>query len=285
MNFLPFVLTFLVILVIGSTALFSSVRSTSIEKKILLAHSKAKLALISDQAKASFKTQSQKKEGNDPSAPKTPQQPKQKIKTYNDKRQSRAQYDSSKLNLWPLFENSNPALVKFVFESSKRLINLVYKEADFYHPGLADEIMGAIAAHKGETFQDLFPKDDRLDLIYYKMLKGTNTSYPALTEYFKIEKIEDKKAPAHFTYASAPVLQATLGEDVAKRVFEKEKANWEKNPKQWALTKEQVRELIIHHPNNIFDINYLDIAFSFGKSPKGLPHAHTEETSKIMVVK
>lgn len=286
MNFLPFVLTFLLILVIGSLTLFSSVRSTSLEKKILLAHSKAKLALISEQAKASFKTQSQEKgKTTSPLDPSTPKLPKLRTKTYTDKRFNRAQYDSSKLNLWPLLENSNPALLKFVSESSKRLIHLLYKEADFYYPGLADELVNAIEGKKEETFQDLFPKDKKLGQIYYKMLKGTNTSYPSLTEYFKIEATKDKKEPIQFPYASAPVLQAALGEDIAKRIFELEKANWVKNPKQWALTKEQVRELIIQHPNNIFDINHLDIAFLFDRTQKGLPHAHIEETSNIMVVK
>jgi glycosidase len=286
MNFLPFVITFLLLLVIGSSTFFSSVRSTSIEKKILLAQTQAKLTLISEQAKASFKAQKKEAEKNTPPpTPPTPKAPKQKTQTYIEKRFCRAQYDSSKLNLWPLLNNSNPAVVKFIYETSKRLIDKLYREADFYRPDLGDEIMKVIGSKKGESFQDLFPENnERLSKIYYKMLKGTNTSYPALTEYFKIEKTEDNKPPIQFPYASAPILQAALGEDVAKLIFEKEKAFWEKAHKNWALTKEQVRDLLAHH-SNIFDINNLDTAFSFDRAKKGLPHAHIEETSKVMAVR
>ncbi len=53
---------------------------------------------------------------------------------------------------------------------------------------------------KKEDFSELFPNGPLAD-IYYKMLKGTNTGYPALEEYFKIEKTE-KKPPINWAYAS-----------------------------------------------------------------------------------
>ncbi len=69
MSFLPFVLSFLLILVLGSSLLLTSFRSLAIEKKVILGANHAKLLLISKQADKDFKRIANKKIQTEPKSP------------------------------------------------------------------------------------------------------------------------------------------------------------------------------------------------------------------------
>lgn len=291
MSFLPFVVSFLLILVIGSSILLTSFRSLLVEKTVIVGRNSAKLALISKQAEKDFKKLGRKK---NPSESKTPDQPqdqsqnqpraaKTKVPIYKEKRAKRYGLDSSKVNLWPLFKGDDNALSDALYKITIQLIQTLYQDAEFYKsardPKLAEKIVQAMLAKKGENFMELFPEGPLAD-IYYKMLKGTNTGYPPLEEYFKIEKIE-KKAPINWAYASTEILQAVLGEETTKRILAAEKASWEENHRKRVLTKEKLTALLKTHSSSQFDINQLETVFSFDRKGKGLPHAYIEEKSKV----
>lgn len=55
MSFLPFVISFLLILVVGSGLLFQTFKSTAVEKTVILSRNEAHLSLRSEQAKKQFK--------------------------------------------------------------------------------------------------------------------------------------------------------------------------------------------------------------------------------------
>lgn len=283
MSFLPFVLSFLLILVLGSSFLFTSFRSTSLEKTVILAQNRAKLGLLSKQAEAEYKKCEIKKENRDPSKPKEAKEKKDKIPVYKDKRNKRCGLDSSKFNLWPLLENKDMNKYSTLKKSAIRLIQILYQDADFYKkagdPKLAEKILEEMISKKGEDFTQLYPKDEKLAEIYYKMLKGTNTGYPPLGEYFKIEKSNDP--PIRWAYATTPILRAVLGDAAADRVLAAEKASWEENHRKKILPKETLRELLQKNTNPDFDISQLEVMFLFDKTGKGSPHIYVEKQHRV----
>ncbi|MBS0648490.1 MAG: hypothetical protein JSS10_04600 [Verrucomicrobia bacterium] len=273
--------------------LLTSFRSLLVEKTVILGRNSAKLLLISKQAEKDFKKIARKKNSSEAKIPDQPPDPSKAAKTknktpaYKEKRSLRYGLDSSKINLWPLLQGNDNSLSDALYKITIRLIQILYQDAEFYKsardPKLAEKIVQAMLAKKGEKFKELFPEGP-LANIYYKMLKGTNTGYPPLEEYFKIEKIE-KKAPINWAYASTAVLQAVLGEETTQRILAAEKASWEENHRKRVLTKEKLRALLQSHPSPDFDINSLETVFSFDRKGKGLPHAYIEEKSKVMATR
>jgi hypothetical protein len=285
MNFLPFVLSFLLILVLGGSVMFNSFRSVSIERTIILGVHNAKLDLISDQSKKELdRMKKPTKEGA--KKPKT-KKASPKEKTYPDKRNQRNNLQTSKLNFWPCLNGTDKALSDAIYQSTVRLIENLYKETDFYktvkRDNLARNIVEEMLKKKGETLADLFPADPELAPIYYKMLKGTNTGYPSLEEYLRIEKTETAQ-PVIWPYASAVVLTAILGEASTQKILAAEKANWEEDHKKGKLTKENLKALLQNsHPK--LEINKLETVFSFQNATKGYPRACAEDKTKVMAVR
>lgn len=289
MSFLPFVLSFLLILVLGSSLLFNSFRSTSLEKTVILAQNRAKLGLISKQAEADYKAsqvRKNEKPGEPPNESKEPKEKKDKIPVYKDKRNKRSGLDSSKFNLWPLFQSKSNIEYNAFLKSAIRLIQILYQDADFYKkandPKLAEKILLDMISKKSEELSQLLPKDVSYE-IYYKMLKGSNTGYPPLGEYFKIEKSNDP--PIQWSYATTPILRAVLGDAAANRVLAAEKAAWEENHRTRILPKETLRELLLKHTNPDFDVSQLEAIFRFGKNKKGSPHSYVEKQNKVMATR
>lgn len=244
MSFLPFVLSFLLILVLGSSVLFNSFRSTSLEKTIILGVHNGKLNLISQQHQTTFKNIEKKENDLNKPLKKTHREKALPGKVYRNRRCERNNLETSKLNLWPLFKGEDVSLSAILYDSAVELIKILYKDADFYKDendkGLAKAIVDEMLKKKGESFSELSPRDERLAAIYYKMLKGTNTSYPALEEYFSLEKTNKK--PVIWRYASAPVLEAILGADALKLILTTEKTFWEANHYKAALSKEELKK-------------------------------------------
>lgn len=291
MNFLPFVITFLLLLVIGSSTLFNSVRSTAIEKHVLQGSNRAKLGLISAEAREEFRTVKKEPKGQlktvEPIQQGTKEK-KKKVKPYVNTRDLRRNLNVSKLNIWPILHEPMTVQAVTLYKKGIKLIEILYGEESFFkeqhHPQLARAIIDAMVEKKGETLMELFPKDHKLSDVYYRMMKGTSTNYPKLEEYFKIEECEGKPALC-FPFLSSKVLQVILGEKITTLIHAKEKAKWEINPEDATLTKEELRTIVQQNPHPDFDINNIDILFSFEKPKGAIPHAFTDESTQITVLK
>jgi hypothetical protein len=286
MSFLPFVLTFLLILTLGSSLLFQSFSSTSIEKTIILAKKQTRLNLRSEQARKGFKALQIKAKEDKKEPPTQLQGPsKEKAKEYIDKRALRKNKNSSKFNLWPLVYEPDSVASKILYKKAITLIEMLYGQTDFYktstYPKLATALVDAILGQKKEDFIKLFPKDPELSKAFYKMLKGTNTGYPRFEEYFKIEECKGK-APICFAEASIHVLTAVLGEKVTSEIKALEKKKWEVKPKERVLTKEELVKLFLTTRTDITDQMNLEDIFSFTKPENSLPKAYVNEKTKIM---
>ena len=244
--------------------------------------------LRSEQARKQFKALQIKAKKDEKASPTQLQEhskEKVKAKKYVEKRTLRKNKDSSKFNLWPLVFEPDSVASKILYKKAIKLIEILYGETDFYktsaHPKLATALVDAFLGQKQGDFIKLFPNDPELSKAFYKMLKGTNTGYPRLGEYFKIEECKGK-APICFADASLPVLKSILGEKVTSAILEQEKKKWEVKPKERVLTKEELIKLVQTNRTDITDQMNLEDIFSFAKPESRLPKAYVDEKTAVM---
>lgn len=279
MTFLPFVLSFLVVLVLGSSYLMQSFQSSAREKAVIMGQRNARLIVIGEQAKKLARPKRQA-----PQAPREQQKKQKSNKPFEESRDLRLNIEEGKLNLWPILYSQDQHLVKALSQAAIELIEMLYQKADFYknahEPGLAKQLVDQMLKKEAETLLDLFPKDEKLAKIYYQMMRGSNTGYPAFHEYFRIEP----QAKIGFAFASTPVLRAVLGNELTKQVLSKEKAKWKNNPRDKILTQQELKELIRRHPTSHLDINMLETIFTFNRT-KGLPQGGIDKELNILSIK
>ena len=280
MNLLPFVISFLLILMIGSSTLFTSLSSTGLEKKIIFTKHEALLSLITTEAQKRYKhTKIREEPKKDKSARKREKRESQT--QFPDHRKKRNYLSDGKLNLWRVISDENNPESKLFYEKAIRLIEILYQATDFYQaandPELARKIVNGMCKKNSSTLQELYPGDPVLDAVYYKMLKGTNTGYPALEEYFKIDPRSKK---IKFRYASPEMLKAVLGHDLADKILQQEKSKWEQKRLPYILNKEELQELVKF--SQIFDINHLEVFFDFTLKKNGTIEACVHESSHVM---
>jgi|GEM_PF-1473071 len=287
MVFLPFVVTFLMILVLGGSLLFTSIQNTALEKKIIFSQKSAHLSLMSSQALAKYNLL--KTRAHPIKKPKAKRQTTLLQKAQTNSRHSRGFFHSSKFNLWPLVQDKHSPLSKILYDKAVRLIEILYQKESFYQkfhdPELAKKILDAMLENKGEkSLVSLFPKDPILKKIYYQMMQGTNTKYPSLREFFKIEECS-KNAPIQFHYASTPVLMAILGKTLGQEVLRSEKEKQKTQNRGTTLTKQQMQQLLLKNPSSEFPFDHLEKVFSFSLKNKGVPELYVDQNLLITATK
>lgn len=298
MNFLPFIFSFLLILVLGNSILFSSFRSCQRLSTILLSQQKAYLELLSVQSH--LKYQENKKLSKKNRAPSnyssvvySSSNESYNLKPTSKKISPKASrletngVSSSKFNLWTLWEQKNLHFYQIVYQKAVALLELLYQDYEFYRdandPHLAKKILDNLLSQPRPKNLGTAFLEPPLTEIYIKMLKGTASSYSSLEEYFKIEKpLTLDQAPIHFRYASIKVLQAVFGENLTTQILNKEKEKWENNHFQHILTEAELKNLI-KESNTGFNIEEIRYLFSFTFKEKGLPQFYTDDVYGLKV--
>lgn len=285
MNLLPFVFTFLLLLTLLTSFMFSSAIRITREKEIVLAEREAYLTLLSKQNKDRFdkKRPPQKKQERGPQKKSRDRQKKFADKNHQDFRDVRMGYEGSKVNLWPMIHGDNPRLKSALQKTVTHLIEILYSPYSFYKTSSKKEIARAIVQamidQKIESFDKLHLSDPELDCVYYTLIKGTNTGYPPLTEYCCLNNASTP--PIHFRFTSKPVIRAVLGESLAQQLFDLEKKNHAVNSKRHALTKKEFLEFVQTHPSSEFDYNLVTELFYFKNEEKGVPQLSLKKGVKI----
>ncbi len=281
MNFLPFVFTFLLVLTLISSFLFSSVMGTARENRIILLQHKAYLNLLSDQNKELFepKEKKKKKKGN---SQENANKKKNKTKVPKEPRSENDGCDQRKLNLFRMIHETDPQVKHTLEQTAIRLIEILYGSCDFITSAktkdIAHTIIQQMTRKEFESFEELTFENEELNQIYYKMLKGTNTGYPAFNEYFNLN---ENLAPIYFQYATKPVIRAVLGEALAAQVFDLEKQQWQKNKRKKILVKQKFIELAAT-PQGVVPANIIDEIFTFGNAEKWLFQIRQEKKIRAM---
>jgi hypothetical protein len=297
MSFLPYVLSFLLLLAVGSSVVFSSCRSSAKIQAMVIAHQIGVVNLISEDTLARHKKKSTKGkelavilQEKTASKKKTTEHSIRKAHTHTLQIVRDQLVLEGRLNLWPLVISDKKHEDPFLYEAAVRLVENLFKDCDFYKEmkdnHLARSIIDQIIekAHHLNigtkltcSFDQLFPKDPNLALVFYKMLQGTSTTYHSLKEYCTISP---KRNRPQFFCASTPVLQAILGDKITQKILLKEqtKPNQETPPP----SKEEIIALIMKESEGKFNENNLSSLFLFNKR-EGVPCFHQNSTTKIRV--
>jgi hypothetical protein len=212
----------------------------------MLAERKARNALACKQYKA-LKVDSVSKTSAAPSN-------KQNLKrAYDNRRTRRPLPEVAKLNLAPLLSKNYTTSYELLYETTAQLLRLLYKDKlfpkDSVEYRLLDELIASARDQSKESALTAFsPKDPELQEIYYKMLKGTVSSYPPLADYFTLNR-DGKTAAVHFKFASKPLLLALFGEKITETILQDEKKKWEKDPSyhRCAVTGTELQALVLEH--------------------------------------
>lgn len=277
MSFLPFVFTFLLLLTLVASFLFTSVIGTARESKLIVKQHAAYHALLSKQNKEAFKKYRKKDDKDKIERKKEPKA------VENEDKAPRAFHDgseASKMNIYALYDTGNPQLQHHVKQTLIRLIEILYGSYAFAKgKDVAFSIVKQLMEKEVESLEEVKFKSPALDAIYYKMLKGTNTSYPALSEYVRIDK---KVKPIHFKYAPKEVLRAALGEELASKLFELERKKWRENHASKALTKDNFEALLQADPKAPREL--MNLLFNFELVKKGAAQIHREKHEKIRAI-
>lgn len=278
MNFLPFVFTFLLLLTMVSSFLFSSAIGTAREGRVILEHHESYHALLSKQNEKTFKSKKGKYKAGD----KKPLKKRDKTPQAGDRepRSCLDGCDGSKLNLYAMIHGIDPDIKHVLEQSAIRLIESLYHGYPFYNSAqtkdIAHTLVKQMIRQEANSLEEVKFDDRQLQLIYYKMLKGTNTGYPSLLEYVSLNPKTDS---IYFQYASKPVLKGVLGERFAEKVFALEKKQWEKNKYCKALVKDKFMELVTTEHTSLVPFNLIKPIFNFKKDKKGVVQIY--KTAKI----
>lgn len=219
MNILPTVTLFLMLLSLTSYTLFQGGVDLKSEKASLIGYADAQAKAISSIAKKAYSD----KKGESKARGERKLNPNLE---YKSRRHTLNRLSS--LNIVSLFDEGEHAKV---YKIAQQLIHFLYKDAPFYRDGLEISILKAMIA-KGKKLEEvsslvaLFPDDDKLREIFYKMMKGSGsaTGYPPLGDFLRVDP---GKKFLSFPFASIDLLKICFGEEVANAIIEEERKLWE----------------------------------------------------------
>jgi hypothetical protein len=259
MNLLPFVLSFLLILIVASSTMQHTFQAIFLEKRSVAGYFRALRNSRSHMESADYMKAAKKQEED----PITEKPPKPKKTPTKRPRSYGSEGEQAKFNLSKLFNNPTDPTSQIVYDSAAELIRILYKNASFYEDGMNHKILKALLEKKEGAFSKLFEKDQELSAVFYKMLQGTSSydvrsgkGYPPFLEFFTTNKNTTETQPVNFYFASIPVLQAVFGEELTAAVLQEES-------REGRLTKEKLEPFLLKQ-NSKTDIQTL-FGFNHGK--------------------
>lgn len=252
MSILPFIFVIILLLSVMAKSFLYEGKLTAMESREhlgLMSALTASLNQVEEEKKKAFELKKEKKKTDNE------KDKKEKIRAnapYRDKRNTLTivQDEHSKLAI-----GKNIRKGDFAFQSSARLIRMLYENSAFFKEGqlqvkenpLEEEILLLILNQAKEKnsfdFEILCPDSHPLRPILYKMVTGTRhydftfkESYPPLSHFLRIG-IDNQKALS-FKNASMPVLTAFCGKEMALEIVAKEKKIWEETGRNDPITTE-----------------------------------------------
>lgn len=213
MNVIPFVITILTVLTYGMSLTYQNKINSMRNQIAYNQYRNAELKILKKSQKMQFK-----------------HLPGKKVLVENEKKtknktklSSTLNQECAKFNLFPLIDEgkeTHPAL----FETVLKFLRLFYAEKVFAHEkNLDQKILEALLKaaklalkeNKKLDLETLSLNDPSLQLIYYKLLKGTKNGYPPLSDFLKIEKEPSKICIYH---ANHDLLAIFFGEKTASQI-------------------------------------------------------------------
>ncbi|MGR3973813.1 MAG: hypothetical protein QRY72_04520 [Candidatus Rhabdochlamydia sp.] len=292
MNLLPFVTVFLLLLSVGTTFMLESViqgiklHSTFSDQQAayhqLSSHQNQ--VMFEQYEKSHPQQESVKKKSEEKQAFLTQKPLKKPSKPSSlPYRSSKKGCEASKLNLWQMIHPPSLELGQTVEAVFIHLCDELYGKYPFYAAGgyisPAQTIASLMKQQNIHHFEELKIQDPLLDHIYYKMIQGTNSSYPSLKEYCLLQT--GKREPIYFRFASKELLTALLGPSLSHHLFVMEEELHQTNPALKVLKKEQFLKEITPHLPDWIPASLIFKLLNFQNKQQGLPQSAALSAKKI----
>jgi hypothetical protein len=230
MAILIFIFSFLLILGLQSTQVLQQKAGRDLEVLSYLSFIKTERQLRNQWIQKQYrKVVSQKKKIAMPSS----SSPKIRQREELSKRHTKIPYQYGKLFLKPVFKDLNAS--NSLSEIVERLVLELYGHTSFFKEAsqnVSQELMRFWLQKNQknpiESFKDLFPENEPLKSIFYKMLRGTSDynvekkeGYPPFRDFFSFQG--DDETLIYFNHAHFSVLKAFFGrEDLLLAILAKE---------------------------------------------------------------
>lgn len=246
MSILPLTIAFLLLFAYSSHSYLLAVKNIAWEESSFLGWSRADRSARNVALRKQFpqSPQSLKGEmpGGVPAVPTPPQQPHKAPS--RDKKNAR---EISKLNLYPLIHEAVPQ--PLLYDVALQLLRLLYQHRPCFAAQSEHRLLDAMIA-KGkahpevQTVEELYPEEEELQPLFYKLARGTNEyelatseGIPPIRNFFSLKK-ELRRRPINFVFASTPLIQALFGPEISTFILQ--------HPR---LSKQQLEEEILRsHP-------------------------------------
>lgn len=300
MNILPFVTVFLIILAIFSSSSLKDYKVDVVKKNTIIGSIQAERSIrhlviekIYQKApKKNLETIASKKEDQS-----------KKIHLEEDYLFSRDDLERhKKLNLSPLFTKDHQPLLEELYAKAIEALyghNSFYtrfpnkKLSQFLLKSLIDKAQNLLKDNPNKKLMltDLFPSDETLFEIYYKMLKGTQEynlkmkkGYPPFSDFFTID--ETKQKPIFFAGLSSEILEAFFGSEVKQKILEEEALLRLSQAKKTSLDETKFKDILHTLMAEDKKIDKLIEYFDFSKVKKTkLNFVYFEEKTHIKASK
>ncbi|HSX04501.1 MAG TPA: hypothetical protein VLG76_07210 [Rhabdochlamydiaceae bacterium] len=251
MNTLPLVFAFVIMLALGSYAIFQDFASCKSEEKNYTGFMRAHRTLQTNLEKKQFaafkgkltRMSHNKKSKINPNA------------AYSNPRNKITLHPLSKLNILPLVATGPFPHSAEYYEIAAEMIRLLYQHTLVYQPNLEYKILDLLIEEgkkeENISFEALTSRLLKKDKSLYKIFKGTKKyqlftkkGYPPLSDFLSAE-INKSKKPINFHYATTPILLALFGDKVTAVIEKTEKEKWEKDHKQHTLTAQELEAILV----------------------------------------
>lgn len=266
MNLLPFLLTLILIMALGTSSLLRYALVLSQEQEQIQHYYTQKAQLLDQFERYKYQKAKDKLRPPRKKNTSTTKKPRSTSSSHRDRTDS----DKSKWNLSPMLQQEIP----YLEEALAHLLYLLYGHTSFWQKEVEIKLAHAFLQKKQALLlTDLQPEDPSLHYIFYKMLQGsgvydidTKKGFPPLEDFLML-------APSQpyilsFPYASTLCLQTFLGEKIATAVLTQEKEQNTQTKHTTSISQETLQALLIKEdlplPSHLL-LQYL--SFSFARAP------------------
>ncbi len=283
MNFIPFVLAFLIFISIGTHAFLQKQHNTIVEQVAAQGAMSSMRQAENLIAQHQYDLLREKKElvkadNDEKPVSKSKRKEENTSNTWVSRRDKKniINCEGAKFNLAALFKkkelSSDP-----LYHTAARFLKLLYEgnplisSSAHFEYQILDELIAIGKEKEIDSFNDLIVENSVHRDVIFRMLKGTqeyeigtDIGYPPLEHFFTLDSKRQKKA-LYFSFASNYLLTAVFGEKIATEINDLEKMKKKDGSKTYTLTKQELCEFLRNKHSQAFSQEEIDELFNFSK--------------------
>jgi hypothetical protein len=154
---------------------------------------------------------------------------------------------------------ADPQNAPLLIDLTAKLLQTLYGHTSFWQeaekkiPHFSYRMIASFLEKKNATvLSELFPSDDQLQPLFYKMLQGSGfydlknrKGYPPLKDFCAF--IRENPSLTNFPLAHVLIINTLFPQELTEEILSLEKTKWEKDHKTHSVTKEELIQICSMH--------------------------------------